>query len=319
MTDSSRVGIVLSVHNGAAYLEEQVDSIRAQTHEEWRLWIRDDGSTDDTAELANRLAARDERVSLVHDDAQRLGAGPSFGTLLQGLPAAVEYVFCCDADDVWFIDKIERSLDAMREAEAEGRGPLLVHSDLQVADSALNLIHDSYWELVGINPDDTSFPSLFVHNVATGPTILMNRELFERVTPIPQEAAYQDWWITLVAAAVGRIVAIPEPTVTYRRHDSNTTPELTGPIQSIDGGLRRLGRFKESTHAMRGWIQASALQTQGFLPRFGDRLAPDVVRAAQEIASIPTANLLRRKRLLLRYFTSKNLGLLRSLSILVRG
>ncbi|MBT4915019.1 MAG: glycosyltransferase, partial [Gemmatimonadales bacterium] len=63
MTDSSTVGIVLAVHNGAAYLEEQVESIRAQTHEKWRLWIRDDGSTDDTAELVDRLAARDERVS----------------------------------------------------------------------------------------------------------------------------------------------------------------------------------------------------------------------------------------------------------------
>ncbi|MBT7504520.1 MAG: glycosyltransferase family 2 protein [Gemmatimonadales bacterium] len=319
MTDSSTVGIVLAVHNGAAYLEEQVESIRAQTHEKWRLWIRDDGSTDDTAELVDRLAARDERVSRVHDNSQRLGAGPSFGTLLQGLPRGIEYVFCCDADDVWFTDKIERSLDTMREAEMEGGGPLLVHSDLRVADSALALIHTSYWELIGINPNNTSFPGLFVHNVATGPTMMMNRDLFERVTPIPQEAAYQDWWITLVAGAVGRVVAIPEPTVTYRRHDSNTTPELTGPIQSIDGGLRRLGRFKESTHAMRGWIQASALQTQVFLPRFGDRLAPDVVRAAQEIATIPNTNLLGRKRLLLRYFTSKNLGLLRSLSILVRG
>jgi glycosyltransferase involved in cell wall biosynthesis len=319
MTESSRVGIVLSVHNGAAYLEEQVESIRAQTHEKWRLWIRDDGSTDGTAELAHRLAAHDERVLLVRDDAQRLGAGPSFGTLLQSLPGGVDYVFCCDADDVWFPDKIERSLDVMGEAEAEGPAPVLVHSDLQVADSALDVIHDSYWELVGINPDDTSFPGLFVHNVATGPTILMNRELFELVTPIPDEAVYQDWWITIVAAAVGRIVAIPEPTVTYRRHDSNTTAELTGPIQSIGAGLQRLGRFKESTHAMRRWIEASALQTQVFLPRFGDRLAPDVVRAAQEIATIPNANLLGRKRLLLRYFTSKNLGLLRSLSILVRG
>ncbi|MBT3774986.1 MAG: glycosyltransferase family 2 protein [Gemmatimonadales bacterium] len=319
MTDSSTVGIVLAVHNGAAYLEEQVESIRAQTHEKWRLWIRDDGSTDDTAELVDRLAARDERVSRVHDNSQRLGAGPSFGTLLQGLPRGIEYVFCCDADDVWFTDKIERSLDTMREAEMEGGGPLLVHSDLRVADSALALIHTSYWELIGINPNNTSFPGLFVHNVATGPTMMMNRDLFERVTPIPQEAANHDWWITLVAAAVGRIVAIPEPTVTYRRHDSNTTAELTGPIQSIGAGLQRLGRFKESTHAMRRWIEASALQTQVFLPRFGDRLAPDVVRAAQEIATIPNANLLGRKRLLLRYFTSKNLGLLRSLSILVRG
>ena len=228
-------------------------------------------------------------------------------------------MFCCDADDVWFTDKIERSLDTMREAEMEGGGPLLVHSDLRVADSALALIHTSYWELIGINPNNTSFPGLFVHNVATGPTMMMNRDLFERVTPIPQEAANHDWWITLVAAAVGRIVAIPEPTVTYRRHDSNTTAELTGPIQSIGAGLQRLGRFKESTHAMRRWIEASALQTQVFLPRFGDRLPPDVVRAAQEIATIPNTNLLGRKRLLLRYFTSKNLGLLRSLSILVRG
>ena len=63
MTDSSTVGIVLAVHNGAAYLEEQVESIRAQTHEKWRLWIRDDGSTDDTAELVDRLVTNESRES----------------------------------------------------------------------------------------------------------------------------------------------------------------------------------------------------------------------------------------------------------------
>ena len=51
-----KLAILLSTYNGMNYLEEQVDSIIAQTYTDWKLYIRDDASTDATVALIKRLA-----------------------------------------------------------------------------------------------------------------------------------------------------------------------------------------------------------------------------------------------------------------------
>jgi glycosyltransferase involved in cell wall biosynthesis len=59
---TSRVTIGLPVHDGAALLPDALDSLLAQTHEDFELLISDNASTDDTPEIAADYAARDERV-----------------------------------------------------------------------------------------------------------------------------------------------------------------------------------------------------------------------------------------------------------------
>lgn len=53
-----RIDILLATYNGAAFLGEQLDSIEAQTHENWRLIARDDGSTDGTLEILKNFYGR---------------------------------------------------------------------------------------------------------------------------------------------------------------------------------------------------------------------------------------------------------------------
>ena len=58
------VHIVLSVYNGSRFIQEQIRSIQTQTHEGWRLWVRDDGSTDGTGALVEELAVATSRICL---------------------------------------------------------------------------------------------------------------------------------------------------------------------------------------------------------------------------------------------------------------
>ena len=133
MSRSSTVDIVLSVYNGEKYVAEQIRSIQVQTHEEWRLWIRDDGSSDDSRSVVEDIAATDGRIHSYGGDGRNLGSGPGFGWLLERLPRDARYVFCADADDVWLPEKIDISMAAMLRAEAEP-GPVLVHTDMMVVD-----------------------------------------------------------------------------------------------------------------------------------------------------------------------------------------
>ena len=104
------------------YLEEQVGSIIAQTYTDWKLYIRDDASTDDTGALIKRLADTDPRI-IAMPSSGNLGAKESFMWMLRNVEA--EYYMFCDHDDVWLPKKVELTLKRMQEAETE-------HSDRPV-------------------------------------------------------------------------------------------------------------------------------------------------------------------------------------------
>jgi glycosyl transferase family 2 len=216
--------IVLSTYNGGAYLAEQIESIRAQTEANWRLYVRDDGSSDDTREQIARFAARDARIVVVSDGAGNLGAPVSFGALLSHAFARGEaYVFLSDQDDVWLPDKAARMLRVAieQESRAGAHFPLLVHSDLRVVSTDLDVVHPSFFELQQLDPHEDTRPTrLLFRNAVTGCATLVNRALLQRALPFPRVAMH-DWWLAQCAALFGHIAFVAEPTVLYRQHDTN--------------------------------------------------------------------------------------------------
>ncbi|MEH6584797.1 MAG: glycosyltransferase, partial [Halioglobus sp.] len=79
----AEVCILMATYNGAPYVEAQVASIQAQTLGEWRLLVRDDGSSDGTQGILERLARHDERITLVEDTAGSSGgAAQNFARLM---------------------------------------------------------------------------------------------------------------------------------------------------------------------------------------------------------------------------------------------
>jgi hypothetical protein len=216
--------IVLSTYNGGTYVAEQIESIRAQTEPNWRLYVRDDGSSDDTPEQIARLAARDPRIVVISDGAGNLGAPAGFGALLSHAFACGEaYVFLSDQDDVWIPDKAARMLPVAIEHESRSgpHVPLLVHSDLRVVSRDLELVHPSFFELQGLDPHEDTRPTrLLFRNAIAGCAMLVNRALLQRALPFPRVAMH-DWWLAQCAAVFGHIAFLAVPTVLYRQHDDN--------------------------------------------------------------------------------------------------
>ncbi|RMF83411.1 MAG: glycosyltransferase, partial [Planctomycetota bacterium] len=66
------VSIVLPVYNGADYVGESIESVLAQSYADFELIIVDDGSTDETPQIVDAYAARDERVRVIHQKNQKL-------------------------------------------------------------------------------------------------------------------------------------------------------------------------------------------------------------------------------------------------------
>jgi glycosyltransferase involved in cell wall biosynthesis len=316
------VDIVCATYNGAPFLAEFRASLEAQTHSDWRLWLRDDGSRDDTVALVQAWAAADLRVhlTLVADERDRLGAARSFAWLLERLPRDRSYVMFADQDDVWRSRKIELTLGAMRAAESNTSGslPVLVHTDLTVTDSSLTVLHRSFWEYANLHPEQPTLRRTIAHNVTTGSTVMMNRALADLVGAPPPEIAMHDWWCASVAAAFGKIVAVHDATVLYRQHDANAVGarDRRLPISEIPRAIvARRGTSAEFRH---GLSQAAA-QAESFLKRYGEALSAEDRRFIEGFARLPQRGFVRRKIDLLRYRVLPDRGVLHALGVLLRG
>lgn len=218
------VVIVLSSYNGSRFIAEQIESIRRQTLAGWRILVRDDGSTDETVQIVERLAAVDSRVELRRDGRGNLGPARSFGVLLeQALATSARYLALADQDDIWQPDKLERELDLLqrRESQLGEATPLLVHSDLTVVDESLAVIAPSLLAFQRMQPvTEGALSKLLIQNFVTGCTAVINRALLHAALPFP-EVIMHDWWLALCAAAMGEVVYLPEATVLYRQHGRN--------------------------------------------------------------------------------------------------
>ncbi len=141
-----QIDILLATYNGAAFLNQQLGSVENQTHRNWRLIVRDDGSTDKTPGIIEAFRARHpDKVVVLRDDDGNLGLVRNFSRLMEH--AGAGYVAFCDQDDVWKPEKLELSLQKMRSLETEHgpERPLLVVTDLSVVDEDLQVVHLSFW------------------------------------------------------------------------------------------------------------------------------------------------------------------------------
>lgn len=317
---SAPIEIVCAVLDGERFISAFLESLTAQTHREWRLWVRDDGSSDRTVDILRDASASDPRINVLHVGGPRLGAPHAFGWALQRVPEDASYYMTADADDVWLPNKIEVSLNALRAAESEhGDGtPLLVHTDLTVVDSELRLRAHSFWQYMNIDPRRTAIRSLSIRNVVAGQTIMMNAALKRRIGASPPGIAKHDWWYALVAAACGRIVAVPESTVLYRQHDKNDV----GAHEPVKLGPTNFVRAARTAFGNREWFRRelaiSAIQARELLDGYGADLSADDRRFLDAFAKLPELGPVRRKLGLLQLWPIPERGLIRTLGAAAR-
>jgi glycosyltransferase involved in cell wall biosynthesis len=111
MSEPPRVTVIVPVHNYAAYLPHALDSVLAQTFAGWECVIVDDGSTDDSAAVAQSYAARDDRFRCVHQQNRGPSAARNTG-LAHARGAFIQFL---DADDRLMARKLETHVRHLEE------------------------------------------------------------------------------------------------------------------------------------------------------------------------------------------------------------
>lgn len=225
------VSITTIFRDGLPYLQEAVDSVLAQTFEDWELLLVDDGSTDGSGELARQLAgAHPDRLRyLTHPDRGNHGMSASRNVGLRS--ARGRTVAFLDADDVYLPQKLAVQL------------PLLdAHPDVDMVHGPMTLWNS--WADGAADPDRVRPLRLPVGVVLSPPavlrayvrgragtpatcSVLMRRELPARVGWFEPRFSglYEDQVFFHKVALHARILLTEEPTDLYRQHPASATAQ----------------------------------------------------------------------------------------------
>ncbi|MDW8751180.1 glycosyltransferase family 2 protein [Streptococcus suis] len=211
-----KVNILMSTYNGQQFLAEQIRSIQEQTFADWTLLIRDDGSSDQTKDLLQDFARQDSRIRLIDlEEQENIGVIKSFNRLVQYEKA--DYYFFSDQDDVWLPDKLEVSL---REAQFYPTNqPLMVYMDLKVVDEQLETMTESMIRSQSHHAN-TQLVQELTENTVTGGVAMINHTLAELWSET-EGILMHDWYLALLASALGKLVFIDRPGELYRQHADN--------------------------------------------------------------------------------------------------
>ncbi len=306
-----QVEVLLATYNGAAYLMELLDSLFAQSMQDFRILARDDGSTDETLAILSWYAANHAEKLIILPDRNPSGSpSANFSHLLKA--SSAPYVMLCDQDDVWLPEKIALSLAAIKNLEEENDPgtPLLVHSDLAVVDEKLDPIAPSFFEFSGLNPGRDQFHQLLVQNMITGCASILNRALVRMVTPIPVEARMHDWWIALAASGMGEVGVIPQATILYRQHGKNALGANRFNMGYI---IRKAkGLWDEAGKSI---LHENFRQAKAFRERYAANLSVENLAVLDQFNGMQSENFIKRRVTCLRQgFTkgkfSQNIGLM---------
>lgn len=215
------LSVALCTYNGARYLPEQLASIARQTRLPNELVLCDDGSQDTTLEMLEAFAGQAPFTVRVHRNSHNLGSTKNFEQAIRLCEGDV--IALADQDDYWYPNKLAR-IEAAFSHDAEAG---FVFSNADVVDGERQKLGYTLWQSVRFTPAQQQQVNrgqatavLLRHPVVTGATMAFRSSFRDLVLPIG-EGWIHDEWIAFLIAAQARAIAISEPLMQYRRHDTN--------------------------------------------------------------------------------------------------
>lgn len=214
------VSVAMATYNGQRYLQEQLESVAAQTAIPAELVVSDDGSTDGTVSLIKTFAEKAPFPVRILQKEGRLGFADNF--LHAATRCKHDLVAFCDQDDVWLPTKLEIGQNRIKADDS-----LLAMHCLTTTNDALE--PTGVWTQ-GIENDSVCMPlQLDPYINGWGNTMLFRRDLVAAIArevrprqpESPERPLSHDTWIYVLAAALGRVSHIATPLILYRQHDNN--------------------------------------------------------------------------------------------------
>lgn len=261
-----KIVILLSTYNGENYLEEQISSLARQVDVDIEIYVRDDGSKDNTLNILDKLG-RNGILTWYKGD--NLGPALSFMDLVKKAPTADYYAFC-DQDDIWDDDKLKVAVDYIKNFD--DKHPALYFSNTRLVDKDLNHIK------IKTQKPRITLGSALIINPVTGCTLVINRKLLEIIRIFDnRNLGMHDGWIYRVCMALdGSVYFDYDPHISYRQHSNN----VIGGKSSLFKKYKR--RFRYVVSDRQRIRETAAIQ---LLNGYADLISSDNLEQIKKVAN----------------------------------
>jgi len=208
-----KVSFVIAAYNCEKYVIECVESCLNQSHQNIEVAITDDGSTDGTFQILEEKYGEDKRVKLFRfkENRKKIAAFNNSFKMSTG-----DFIAIVGADDINFKDRIKRQLELSKEYD-------LIMTNLQKVNENNTLVTArKFVKKENENNIQQIFDKLVFKPFGL-PSIFMNRDIAQRVFPLPEDIIHEDYYIPLIASYYGKVLFVDEVLYSYRIHDKNSS------------------------------------------------------------------------------------------------
>jgi len=256
MHNSPSVSIVVPAFNAENTLSETLESIREQTFHNWECLVVDDGSTDDTAGIADSFCKLDNRFGLVTKQNGGTASAYNAGVRL----AQGQLISICSADDMLMPEHI----GGLYESATTGNEYSIFFSNGYYlhSDGGKTAVYKSeQWE----NERELSFEEM-IGDCSFGVGALYRRTLFEKLDGYREDIFGEDWDFWLRGMAQGaRALYAPQITTVHRHSGVNKSADLLQVYKSDIQILRSLVGQNQLSDSLRSVANKSIRKRQGLL------------------------------------------------------
>lgn len=213
------ISIAMATYNGEKYLQQQLDSIAAQTVLPDELVVCDDCSTDKTIEILENFKNKVNFDVRILQNQTNSGYVKNFARVIP--EAKGDFVFMCDQDDFWFPNKIEtvlKTFDENPDAQLVAHNAMCTNSDLEPLGKTLFEFDVSRGLRYGSA----------IHGFVT----CVKRSYLKYMLPIPYCYSF-DRWLSLPASELKVRYELDTMLGYYRRHENAITFDTIGKSQNF--------------------------------------------------------------------------------------
>lgn len=209
------VDILLTVYNTETkYLKQQIESILNQTYKNFRLLISDDASTKKEVKTTlEEYQKQDNRITLYKQE-KNLGYNKNFEFLLK--QANAKYIMFADHDDVWYPQKIEKSLQKIKKEEVD-----LVYCNAHQINEKGEIIQQNYFRYKNVPLIHGKDKLAISRCIGIGCSQIITDDVKNKMIPFTKEVIAHDWLAAFLANEGKGIAYIKQALFGYRLHTNN--------------------------------------------------------------------------------------------------
>lgn len=202
------VSIITANYNSEKYIEQTINSVRAQTHQNWEMLIVDDKSTDNSIKIIEKYTLLDPRIKLFFQEAN---LGPTAARNIGIKNAKGTFIAILDSDDLWVPDKLEKQLSIFKN-EKDAVIVFSFYEHINENGDAMNKVIKA--------PSFVTYNMMLKSNFIGNCTAVYNKDMAGN--PVFENVGHEDYalWLSILKNGM-KAYCIPEVLAKYRKHQTS--------------------------------------------------------------------------------------------------